>query len=137
MVTGDNCQRCLEPFGLSQARFCAFCGCPRKFKTSPEQTMKDYEHQRNLNIQRNNAMMESLGLKTRTSPKHKGNRKQEKQHVAVNMPPSLRSRKQVIEISEQSTGFILILDLYECICAIIFFQVNNLYLFSTNFSTFL
>lgn len=117
MVTGDDCQSCLEPFGLSQARFCAFCGCPRK--TSPKQTMEDYEHQRNLNIQRNNAMMESLGLKTRTSPKHKGNRKEKKQHVAVNMPPSLRSKKQVFEISEQPTGFILILDLYECICAII------------------
>jgi hypothetical protein len=63
MVTGDDCQRCLEPFGLSQARFCDFCGCPRKFKTSPEQTMNNYEHQRNLNIQRNNAMMKCPGLK--------------------------------------------------------------------------
>ena len=83
-------------------------------------------------------MMESLGLKTRKNPKenHKGNRKQKKQHVVVNMPPSLRSMKQVFEISQQSTCFILILDLYECICAIIFFQVNNLYLFSTNFIIF-
>lgn len=43
MVTWDDCQRCLEPFGLSQARFCAYYGCPWKFKTSPEQTMNDYE----------------------------------------------------------------------------------------------
>ena len=98
--------------------------------------MNDYEHQRNLNIQKNNAMMESLGLKMRTNPKHKENRKRKKQHVAVNMPPSLWSRKQVFESSEQSTCFILIIDLYECICAIIFFQVNNLYLFFTNFITF-
>ena len=65
-------------------------------------------------------MMESLGLKTRTSPKHKRNRKQKNQHVTMNMPPSLRSRKQIFEISKQSTSFMLTLDLYECICAIIY-----------------
>ncbi len=65
MVTKYHCQRCLEPFGLSQAKFCVFYGYPWKFETPLErdQFILDYEQERNLNIQRNNAFLESLGLK--------------------------------------------------------------------------
>jgi hypothetical protein len=61
----------LEPFGLSQAKFCAFCGYPRKFEipAESEQLTSEYEQQKNLNIQRNNAFMESLGLTSLTSMK--------------------------------------------------------------------
>jgi hypothetical protein len=55
----------MEPFRLSQAKFCVLYGCPWKFETplEPNQFILDYEQERNLNIQRNNAFLESLGLK--------------------------------------------------------------------------
>ncbi len=65
MATKYHWQRCLEPFGLSQAKFCVFYGCPWKFETPLEldQFILDYEQEKNLNIQRNNAFLESFCLK--------------------------------------------------------------------------
>ncbi len=110
MVTGYECQNCLEPFGLSQAKFCVFCGYPRKFETPAEleQLTPEYEQQRNLNIQRNNAFMESLSLTSLTSMKivnkQKGISRQKKDATNIIWPAM--SSKWVSEISELSTAWI-------------------------------